>query len=137
VQDSIRIEDFHWLDSNGKEINTNIVKQSGLFKILGICYQGGVRLVQTSDIPTSIISISPNPATNEIIIKCNFIEKGETRLSLYDLSGNFIKYIGNEKIETFGERSYSFSTKELSSGEYFIFLETPTTTENKKFIIQN
>ena len=72
-----------------------------------------------------------------IIIKCNFIEKGETRLSLYDLSGNFIKYIGNEKIETFGERSYSFSTKELSSGEYFIFLETPTTTENKKFIIQN
>ena len=31
VQDSIRIEDFHWLDKNGQEINFDVNKQSGLF----------------------------------------------------------------------------------------------------------
>ncbi|MCX6153914.1 MAG: choice-of-anchor D domain-containing protein [Candidatus Kapabacteria bacterium] len=105
---------------------------NGIFKLTGICREGGTRLILTNDGQTGIISVSPNPGNDEIIIKCNLIEKCETRLSLYDLSGRMLKLIMNQDMKTFGEFNFNLSTKDIPNGEYIILLETQTLHQTEK-----
>ncbi|MCX6153447.1 MAG: choice-of-anchor D domain-containing protein [Candidatus Kapabacteria bacterium] len=116
-----------WLTNyriNGDSVTLDTA--NGSFKLLGICYQGGQRLLQTNPAGAEIISVSPNPATDLIDIKINLIEYGETRLSLYDLSGKVIKEILCENISASGVRNFSVRTDKISDGKYILQLETPS-----------
>jgi len=63
------------------------------------------------------------------------IEKSQMKLSLYDLSGKFIKDIINDNNQSLGEHNYTLSTKNLSSSEYMIIFSTETFQQTERITI--
>ncbi|HQO10578.1 MAG TPA: T9SS type A sorting domain-containing protein [Clostridiales bacterium] len=59
----------------------------------------------------------PNPFNNETIISFTIKEISEVRLSVYNIKGEFIKDLCDEKLNK-GKHEYSFKADELNSGVY-------------------
>jgi len=129
---TIDIVDFKLTDDSGNKVDFDIKATPGLFKLLGICREGGTRLINPTG-KAEILSIIPNPASDDIEININLIEEGASLLSVYNSNGIKIKEI-NITGET-GLRLINLNAKEFSNGLYFIQLQTPTVLENKKLII--
>lgn len=98
---------------------------NGKFDLLGVCYEGGARLINPSS-ESGITSISPNPTDGEIEIGLNLIEKGYTKLTIYNTMGEKLSSILSENIQITGEQTINLDISEYSSGIYFIVLKTPT-----------
>ncbi|MCX6153982.1 MAG: VWA domain-containing protein [Candidatus Kapabacteria bacterium] len=131
----IKFKSLVLTDKNGDTVNLDFRLIDGSFKIIGICYEGGKRLIEVNASPVGIISISPNPGKDEITLTCDLIEQGLTELNLFDLSGKFIKNLIKTEINSYGERKFLFSAGELPNGEYLIVLKTPSMILNKNFKI--
>ncbi|MEI6089226.1 MAG: choice-of-anchor D domain-containing protein [bacterium] len=110
----------------------NIDVENGTFKLLGICREGGTRLINPTG-KAEILSIMPNPASEDIEIKVNLIENGATIVSIFNSNGMKIKEY-NIIGET-GQKTINLNAKDFSNGLYFIQLQTPTVLENQKLMI--
>ena len=77
----------------------------------------------------------PNPFNNETKIYFYLSESSRIRLVLIDLSGNIVRLIADENAET-GEHSINFKREALSSGYYFLKLETKNNIYTRKLIIE-
>ncbi|MEI6090253.1 MAG: T9SS type A sorting domain-containing protein [bacterium] len=77
--------------------------------------------------------IVPNPASDNVVIKVNLIEEGQSTLSIINSNGMKIKEI-NITGET-GLRLINLNAREFANGLYFFQLQTPTVVENKKLMI--
>ncbi len=128
----IDIIEFYLVDNLGNKVDYNFEKQSGLFKLLGICREGGTRLFNPTG-KAEILSIMPNPASEDVEIKVNLIEDGATLVSIYNSNGMKIKEY-NINGET-GQKTINLNAKDFSNGLYFIQLQTPTVLENQKLMI--
>lgn len=71
------------------------------------------------------LSVMPNPAKNYINIYMNPVEDGHYKLSLYNKSGNEISKILDCNINH-GLKFLQHNTKAISSGNYYLILETPS-----------
>lgn len=130
-QTDIQISDFKLYDHAGKQIEYDVDYRYGSFTLLGICEEGGNRLVNPSKI-TKLMTIAPNPSDGNVNIELNLVEKGATFFKIFDSNGQLIEQkefssVGNFKIE--------FDAKQYANGLYFIHLQTPTVIRNEKFII--
>ncbi len=105
--------------------NAEIDLINGRFNLLGVCYEGGARLISPSS-KSGITSISPNPTDGEIEIGLNLIEKGYTTLTIYNTMGEKMSSIMSENIAITGEQLINLDISEYSSGLYFIVLKTPS-----------
>jgi len=127
-------EDCELILQNGKTDNgkAGINSKNGLFKLLGICREGGTRLINPTG-KAEISSIIPNPASDDIEININLIEEGNTTLSIYNTNGTKFNefYISGKT----GLRTIKLNAKEFSNGLYYIQLQTPTVVESKKLMI--
>jgi Secretion system C-terminal sorting domain len=128
-QTSIDIEEIKWY-SNGEEIEYENENESGMFTLLGICEEGGQRLLN----PDGEISmeIMPNPIGDEIKVVLNLIEKGESELNITNSLGEEVyrKTIsGRAKI-----REIKIDLSGTEQGAYFISLQTPTTKIDRSFV---
>lgn len=126
------IEEFNWLDAQGNVIDFGTEKQNGTFKLLGICYEGGARLVNPNGI-AGIIQIKPNPASEDIEIGINLIEKGYSIVSIYNSNGEKMKeynMTGKKGLQTI-----NLDISDFSNGLYFVQLLTPTIVKNQKLMI--
>lgn len=119
---------------NGKDAIVDAVvieKQNGLFTLDGICFtNGSYRLYEPSN-PTSLNIRTYN---NNYVAFFNLIEKGETNLSVFDINGKLVTTILTIELEQ-GEHRTEINTDNISSGTYFIQLETPTEIISKIFTI--
>lgn len=117
--------------ANGGEAQLETV--DGTFNLLGICPEGGPRLLN----PNSKISINikPNPSTGIINIDLNLTEEGKTSLTLVDATGKIVKNLFEKNSVVFGSYSIVLTTNDLNSGEYFIVLKTPTYIKSGKIEI--
>jgi hypothetical protein len=106
---------------------------NGSFKLLDLCREGGVRLLHSSGEPSGIVSIEPNPASEKAEIKLNLIEKGRTLLKLSDNIGNNVLFLAEWQNET-GEKSIELDISGLSSGLYYLILQTPSGAEVRKMM---
>ena len=80
------------------------------------------------------IKLSPNPAHDKLNINCNYIMKGKTNFSIYDLQG---KQLYNEEINiTTNSYTKVINVNQLRSGIYFLKIENESGIFNKKFIIE-
>ena len=115
------------------ENEVSVFAESGLFTSLGICYEGGSRLFNPSG-TAGIMQISPNPAADKTVnISFNLIEKGITKIGIYNSNG-YLK----EELDVTGKTGIielQFQTDKFESGIYFIQLTTPTIFEIQKLII--
>jgi len=76
----------------------------------------------------------PNPFNPVTTIEFDIVRKNMVGLSLYDITGKFIKSLINSYLEA-GKYKFDFNSDGYSSGIYFCRLETPEFLETKKMVI--
>jgi hypothetical protein len=102
-----------------------------------ICEQGGERLLKYEGEKPGL-SVSPNPAQDNITVTCTVIEKGDYTVSIFNVTG-----INNE-IDAWNKpeggvdtKTIPFDVSSFSKGAYFVKMITPSGTEYiQKLIIQ-
>ncbi|MDT3739444.1 MAG: choice-of-anchor D domain-containing protein [Candidatus Kapabacteria bacterium] len=119
--------------SNVKSNNNSIIyTENGLFTFLGICTEGGARLVNPNG-AAELMQINPNPADKDIILSVNLIEKGFTSVVIYNSEG--LKCDSYEFNGEIGLKNINLKVSDYVDGLYFVHLHTPTVSEVQKFII--
>jgi WD40 repeat protein len=116
--------------SNPKSNDNNAViyAKSGTFSLLGICEDGGARLINP-ELQAGIMSISPNPTNDNFNVEVSLIEAAPSELILLNSLGQQVMIILNTT-DT-GKHTKSVSTDQLSTGIYYLQLRTATYIENK------
>jgi hypothetical protein len=131
---TIDIMDFKLTDDSGNKVDYDFEFESGKFTLLGICEEGGTRLLNPYS-KAGITSISPNPAENLINIELSLSEFGETELSLYNILGEKVSTIFSERVSQKSIIEVNSDISKIGSGQYLLILRTPTYTEAKQLII--
>ena len=126
---SIDVVEMNLLDESGNPIEYEFEKQSGIFTLLGICREGGSRLINP-DIEAGIINISPNPAEKSLNIEISLIEEGYTELTISNSIGESVQSIFSANNETTGSNKFKADISNLANGVYYVILKTP----NQHFI---
>lgn len=129
---NIEIVEMNLIDDLGNIIDYEFTKENGEIKILGICEEGGTRLINPSKI-TKLMQISPNPSDGKVSIEFNLLEKGNTTFKVFSVSGELIeeRIISNQS----GNINIELDTKNYGNGLYFIHLQTPAINKIEKLII--
>jgi WD40 repeat protein/uncharacterized protein YegL len=127
----IDIVDFAFLDASDNPIDYDFEKQNGSFKTLGICYEGGIRLINSTT-PVPLLTVSPNPSDGKVEIEVHLIEDGVSTLKIFTSNGFLMEEM---KFTTSGSRTIELDTKPYSNGLYFITIETPTQFERAKLLL--
>ena len=134
AETSIDFEEIHWYDENGVEIEYDTEMTSGSFKLLGICPEGGARLINP-DTKTELLSVRPNPAEDKLEIEFISKENGNTEIVLHDIMGEEVRTLFSENNEKYEKRELSISLEGLSSGQYMLIFRTPTVITSKRITI--
>ncbi len=128
----IKLTKIELYDENGQIIDYDMEFNSGLFTLLGVCYEGGARLLDPNSTPV-ILSIHPNPTGDMINIEFELIEKGGGELMIIDYQG---KSIYNTLLsDTPGKVSFEINSSGLPNGVYTVILKTPTINATQKLLI--
>ncbi len=130
----VEIVDMKLKDQNGNYVEYDFEKQSGIFKLLGICYEGGTRLFNANS-KVGIESVNPNPAENMLDVDLQLNEEGQTELLIYNMQGEKVKELFKQTIGSLGAKNIKSNISELSSGQYYLVLITPTYITTKNLII--
>jgi len=115
----------------GGRAHLNIV--NGQFKLLGLCYDGGARLVNPNG-ETYISIVKPNPADGEFEFAIETIESGPTQIFISNLLGEKVLVLNDGELSK-GKYNYKISTTDLNSGTYFIMMQTPTMLLQRRMMI--
>ncbi|MDT3739666.1 MAG: choice-of-anchor D domain-containing protein [Candidatus Kapabacteria bacterium] len=117
-------------ESVGGEAEIQVI--DGTFKLLGICYEGGARLINPNN-KVELLQISPNPNDGNLAVELNLIEEGFSTLSIYNSNGQLM-YEQNITGTT-GKIDLNIDTKEYGNGLYFVSLQTPTIRKVKQMVV--
>jgi hypothetical protein len=118
--------------TKGGIANVNLL--DGTFNLLGVCHQGGARLINPNG-KIQLLSIQPNPANSSLTINYQLIEKGKTEFLLVNNLGETVRRITFNEVNNFSENSVLIDMNDLSSGQYFLILKTPTMIESEKVML--
>lgn len=124
---SLVMEDFGWLDNSFTEIGeVNIL--DGEFN-LDVCSADGKRLLFKKDYSASIISVSPNPASDAAYIKYSLLEDAPAEMYIANMFGEKVAtaFDKNAQSGVYGE---TIDLAELPSGYYMIIMKTPNQTDS-------
>lgn len=81
-------------------------------------------------------SVYPNPATEKIIAAWNNDAAKDNTIYIYDINGSIVKEIYRKQFFTAGMQQIEINIEDLSSGMYFLKIETPEKYLAEKIIIQ-
>lgn len=113
---------------NGGLAQINLI--NGKFRLLGVCREGGTRLLNPYNTAT-IKNVLPNPANEYVEIELSLSEIGNHKLVLFNSFGEIVKSIKfyNNTINNY--HKFQMNVKDFSPGLYFIFYQSPTFTAIK------
>ena len=117
----------------GGDVDITVI--DGHFELLGVCEEGGTRLINPTGEAAGIVNINPNPATEEVNIKLNFIETGKAEVAIYNYMGEKISTIFEEEIIEPREQYLKVSVSDYNSGLYFVVFESATIRETKEVML--
>jgi len=115
----------------GGTANINIV--NGKFILLGICEEGGTRLINPGK-ATSLMRIHPNPSKGIMSVDLELIEQGLTKVRIMDIQGNVM--VERELIDSIGSTTVLFDMEKYGAGVYYIEVRTPTIVRKEKIMIE-
>jgi WD40 repeat protein len=127
----IDIIDFRLEDNNGNPVEYNFETSSGLFTLLGVCREGGSRLVFDNAVPF-LLMVTPNPSEGNVKVEVNVIEEGLSTLKIFNSTGILLE---EHQFTTIGNQKMELDTKNYSNGLYFITLQTPTAFDKTKLLL--
>lgn len=115
----IRINTFRW---NCDKVDIEVL--NGRVNVLGICREGGDRLVDFNT--TSLLGpISPNPITTFGNVYLDVVEKGHTKVYIRNNLGEIVEILLNTYVLP-GKYYFAINARELYAGLYYLVVETPT-----------
>jgi hypothetical protein len=118
------------LKSTGAD-SIHVTKIDGRFTLAGVCIEGGQpRLIDVSKI-IALHLLRPNPTEDKLTIEYEIIESGRTEIYLVNSFGIRVKDILSSEGKV-GSFAIETDLRDLSSGMYFIVLETPTVRKMEK-----
>jgi hypothetical protein len=97
----------------------------GKFTLLGVCQEGGNRLLNPAG-TTKLMLAKPNPTISEVEISYQLSETGRTSMIITNMNGEVIKTLFDKEISDFNYNTIKVNTGDMSSGSYFVILQTPT-----------
>jgi WD40 repeat protein len=115
---------MHIDSSSSNSANAILDNSDGTFTLLGICTQGGNRLLNPNGTATLILPKNFTDGSN-ITTNITTCEQGITKISLVDMLGRTAKVFLDEEI-TVGEHSIQLDLKDIVTGKYIIVMQTPT-----------
>lgn len=126
----IIFDSFNWDMAN---VISPVQAENGRIDLL-ICREGQNRLLNYGN-PLQF-SIQPNPASDEIIIKGNALEKGVHQIEMVNLQGEN-KIIEKWNVKNDGNKNFEFkiNTDDFISGFYFIILRSPAKVKTHSLFI--
>jgi hypothetical protein len=98
---------------------------NGKFSLLGICKEGGTRLVNPAG-SVQLFLIKPNPSSESATVEYLSNERGRTKLFITNMIGEIVKTIIDSENCNFGLQSTSIDLSGLSTGKYYVVLQTPS-----------
>jgi hypothetical protein len=107
----------------------------GDIKITPLCVNK-LRLVEISSIPYTMSEPMPNPASSSSTLDYSIAFEGKTTFELYDSFGNRLAEVFNENLQSGSYRlTLNTDALHLSSGIYFIRMESGAYSETKKVVV--
>lgn len=76
----------------------------------------------------------PNPAVNSTTIEYTVVEHAQTSLRIADMTGSTVSIL-SDGIQQRGSYSIQFDATRLSSGSYFVILQTPSKTISREMVV--
>lgn len=132
VKSGLVITEFQLYDDNGDSVDYEIEPGVGEFNVLGICEEGGLRLINPNGQAVELI-VTTDGLNNNARINLTLIESGQTDLILFDQIGNKVETIYSG-IPNAGQKELNLDLSKYTNGRYYIKLTTPTI--NKTEIIE-
>ncbi|MFC2131684.1 two-component regulator propeller domain-containing protein [Bacteroidota bacterium] len=114
------------IEVSGGTVNITGNEFAGHFELEGVCMEGGFPRLISNRGKAQLILLSPNPANESCELEYELIEEGSTKIYICNTYGEVIKTILNGEITMPGKNKLSIKTNDLSTGMYFVILETPT-----------
>lgn len=108
--------------------------EPGLFTLLGICREGGPRLINPAKRAT--VASKPNPASSRADLEFELYETARTRLALVDLFGNRVATIVDEELEA-GHYRVDYDVSGIPSGPYVLVLDAAAQRATANIIVQH
>ena len=115
--------------ANGGPADISLV--NGKFTLLGICNEGGKRLINPGKV-TQLLKIAPNPSDGNVKIELNLVEDGTTILRIYNWQGVAIE---ERRYTEAGKVEITLNTENYATGLYLVELQTPTIVKRELLII--
>ncbi|MCX6153532.1 MAG: choice-of-anchor D domain-containing protein [Candidatus Kapabacteria bacterium] len=107
---------------------------NGIFKLKGLCHEGGTRLISTTDKPGFSI-ISPNPAENKLNLEFLLNEPGYTEICIFNILGEKVQTIFTQIVTQYHKRKIEYDVSNLAMGQYLIILRSPTYSDSQQILI--
>ncbi|MFM8917809.1 MAG: T9SS type A sorting domain-containing protein, partial [Bacteroidota bacterium] len=126
--------------SNSLLTNPDMSKTKALAYIDTVMNYLNPRIVYCLNLPTgvsdvesasSLIRISPNPATDYVRVDLSSLNTDVKSIQLLDVSGRIVKEVAATE-----KRAYDLSRDNLSSGTYFVKVILTSGEVNKKLVLQ-
>jgi hypothetical protein len=120
IETPIIIDSFYW---DNKVVD--YLKYDGLFRLLGVCTDGDTRYVYTKGIQY-MTAPRPNPASQTLQFEYSTLEHGYHEVILVDIMGRVMREILRGSVEP-DQYKVTLDVHDLTPGQYFLFMRTPTT----------
>jgi hypothetical protein len=128
VKSGLVITEFQLYDANGDSVDYDIEPGVGEFNVLGICEEGGTRLINPNG--EVIMQVVPENQFGNARVSLTLIETGLTELEIYDQIGNKVETVYSGTPST-GQQEINLDLSKYASGRYYIKLTTPTITKTE------
>ncbi|MFN3195779.1 MAG: choice-of-anchor D domain-containing protein [Chlorobiota bacterium] len=129
VKSGLVVTEFQLYDANGDSVNYEIEPGVGEFNVLGICEEGGTRLINPNGEKVGL-RLAQNRLNTSATIYLDLIESGQTDLIIYDQLGNVIETAYSGTPST-GSKELNIDLSNYTNGRYYIKLTTPTITKTE------
>ena len=129
IKSGLVITEFQLYDAKGDSVDYDIEPGVGEFNVLGICEEGGKRLLNPNGEEVAM-QVIPESNSGNARVQLTLIETGHTELIIYDQIGNKIEtiYSGTPSI---GSQEINLELSNYAIGRYYIKLTTPTITKTE------
>lgn len=136
---------YETLDGGATWTNTGVGSNlNRIFFIGNTAYASGSTIYKMSSILSNSdfeeqdrvdlkIKVSPNPLSDKLNIKIDFLAEDHILIDLYDSNGKLVKNLIKDDINSAGTKSYTFDFP-YSAGTYFIDFHTNTGRQSYKII---
>lgn len=106
------------------DISATMRREDGYLK-LAICEEGGPRLIQRVGQPLKV-RLSPNPASEDLNVSVDLVEKGRHTIEIITLTGEVIDVVLWNADVPGASFTHAIDTREMPAGTYQVVLQTPS-----------